>query len=67
VQKANEHWIAFWQSGGQTWPTQVFQQSLNESLLMARLGWGLDHETHLAHGRADHPQAQDSRAEQLTA
>ena len=35
---------------------------VNESPQPARLGRGLDHETHQAHSRADHPQAQDRRA-----
>ncbi|MCP9792805.1 hypothetical protein KBZ20_13645, partial [Vulcanococcus limneticus Candia 3F8] len=32
---------------------------VNESPHPARLGRGLDHETHQAHSRADHPQAQN--------
>jgi putative transposase len=35
---------------------------VNESLQPAKLGRGLDHETHQAHSGADHPQAQDCRA-----
>ena len=35
---------------------------VNESPHPARLGRGLDHETHQAHGGANHPQAQDRRA-----
>ncbi len=35
---------------------------MNESPHPARLGRGLDHETHQAHSGADHPQAQNSRA-----
>jgi hypothetical protein len=35
---------------------------VNESSHPARLGRGLEHETHLAHSRADHPQAQNGRA-----
>ncbi len=38
---------------------------MNESPHPARLGRGLDHETHQAHGGADHPQAET--AEQLIA
>jgi Transposase len=35
---------------------------VNESPQPARLGRGPHHETHQAHSRADHPQAQDRRA-----
>ena len=35
---------------------------MNESPRPARLGRGLDHETHQAQSRADHPQAQNGRA-----
>ena len=35
---------------------------MNESLQPAKLGRGLDHETHQAHSRADHPQALARRA-----
>jgi hypothetical protein len=38
---------------------------VNESPQPAKLGQGLDHETHQAHSGADHPQAQT--AEQLIA
>jgi hypothetical protein len=44
-----------------TW-TPVDQPWVNESPHPARLGRGLDHETHQAHSRTDHPQAQNSRA-----
>ena len=38
------------------------ESMVNESPHPAKLGRGLDHETHQAHTRADHPQAQDGRA-----
>lgn len=38
------------------------ESRLNESPQTARLGRGLDHETHQAHSGADHPQAKDRQA-----
>jgi len=35
---------------------------VHESSYPASLSWGLDHETHQAHGRTDHPHAQNGRA-----